>query len=70
MVGFKVTYYWKALQVNGFEYITLRDEHNQVVAYEKGPLLFVYNFSCKESYKDYQVPVRNEGTYRCILSVI
>ena len=57
------------LQTDGFEYITQRDERNQVIAYEKGSLLFVYNFSCTNSYSDYRVAVRNEGEYRCILSV-
>ena len=57
------------LQTDGFEYITQRDEHNQVIAYEKGSLLFVYNFSCTNSYSDYRVAVRNEGEYRCVLSV-
>ncbi|CBK25035.2 uncharacterized protein [Blastocystis hominis] len=58
-----------SLQVNGFEFITLRDQTKQVLAFEKGGLLFVFNFSYSNSYSDYQVPVRNPGSYRCILSV-
>ena len=46
------------------------DERNHIIAYEKGPLLFVINLNHSNSYEGYRVPVRNEGTYRCILSVI
>ena len=58
-----------ALQVDGFEYITLRDEGKQVIAFEKAGLLFVFNFHSNNSYSDYYIPVRNQGPYRCILSV-
>ena len=57
------------IQVNGFEYITLCDERNHIIAYEKGSLLFVFNLNRSSSYEGYRVPVRNEGVYRCILSV-
>ena len=61
---------WRiALQVDGFEYITLRDEGKQVIAFEKAGLLFVFNFHSRNSYSDYYIPVRNQGPYRCILSV-
>lgn len=58
------------LQTNGFEYITLKDKQNQVIAFEKSNLLFVFNFNCSNSFTDYHVPVRNEGIYRCILTVL
>ncbi len=58
------------MQVCSYEYVTLRDEGNQVLAFEKGDILFVFNFSCVHSYSDYRVPVRNFGSYRCVLSVM
>ena len=65
----RINEYYIDIQTNGFEYITLKDEQNQIIAFEKSNLLFVFNFNCHTSFSDYHVPVRNEGNYRCILSV-
>ena len=49
--------------------VSLVDVKNQIVAVEKGELLFVFSFNYQRSFPDYRVPVKTECCYRCILSV-
>lgn len=40
---------------------------DRVVAFERGDLLFVFNFSGTSSYTDYRVGVEWPGKYKCVL---
>ena len=44
--------------------------HNddKVIIYEKGNIVFAFNFSPTQSFEDYFVPVASEGTYEVVLS--
>ena len=44
--------------------------HNddKVIIYEKGNIVFAFNFSPMQSFEDYFVPVASEGTYEVVLS--
>ncbi|KAK8798732.1 hypothetical protein WA158_007816 [Blastocystis sp. Blastoise] len=50
------------------EYIYIQDTESQIIAYEKGPLLFIYNLHPHLSQTDYQFTVHLPGKYKCILS--
>ena len=41
---------------------------NHTLAYERGGLLFVYNFHPTQSFTDYMIPVSEPGDYRPVLS--
>lgn len=49
-------------------YISLKNESDKVVVYERAGLVFVYNFHPSESFVDYRIGVEVEGTYRVVLS--
>ncbi|KAE8220591.1 hypothetical protein CF319_g5905 [Tilletia indica] len=44
-------------------YISLKNESDRVVAFERGNLLFVFNFHATSSYTDYRIGVEAPGTY-------
>ncbi len=44
------------------------DEYKQVLCYERGGLVFVFNFSPTESYEGYFVPTPRAGRYRVMMS--
>lgn len=49
-------------------YISLKHEGDKVIVFERGGLLFVFNFHHTESFSDYRIGVDTAGTYRVILS--
>jgi 1,4-alpha-glucan branching enzyme len=49
-------------------YVSLKNEVDKVVVYERAGLLFVFNFHPTESFTDYRVGVDDAGKYEIILS--
>ena len=49
-------------------YITLKHEEDKVIAFEKGELLWVFNFHTQKSFENYPIGVEWEGKYKVILS--
>lgn len=49
-------------------YISLKNESDKVVVFERAGLLFVFNFHPSESFTDYRVGVEEAGTYRIVLN--
>lgn len=48
-------------------YISLKNETDKVVVFERAGLLFVFNFHPTQSFADYRVGVEVAGTYRIVL---
>ena len=48
-------------------WLLLADENNKTVVYERGNLIFVFNFG-PHSIPDYEIPVRQTGDYQIILT--
>ncbi|KAA1075353.1 alpha-1,4-glucan branching enzyme [Puccinia graminis f. sp. tritici] len=46
----------------------LRTNADRVVAFERGKLLFIFNFHPTQSYTDYRIGVEWEGKYQVVLS--
>lgn len=44
--------------IKGHQYVITTDEEKKLIIYEKGDLVYIYNFHTNDSYEDYQV-----GTY-------
>lgn len=49
-------------------YVSLKNEEDKVVVYERAGLLFVFNFHPAKSFTDYRVGVDVAGEYRIVLS--
>ncbi|KIL70248.1 glycoside hydrolase family 13 protein [Amanita muscaria Koide BX008] len=49
-------------------YVSLKNEADKVVVYERAGLLFVFNFHPSSSFTDYRVGVEEAGKYRIVLS--
>ncbi|KAL6236661.1 1,4-alpha-glucan-branching enzyme [Aspergillus navahoensis] len=48
-------------------YISLKHEGDKVLVFERGGLLWIFNFHPTESFTDYRVGVEQAGTYRIVL---
>lgn len=48
-------------------YISLKHESDRVVAFERGTLLFIFNFHATNSYTDYRIGVEWPGEYKVVL---
>lgn len=48
-------------------YISLKNEQDKVLVFERAGLLWVFNFHPTKSYSDYRVGVEEAGTYRIVL---
>jgi len=59
-------YRW--LEGNDPGYVSLKNETDKVIVYERCGLLFIYNFHPTKSYTDYRVGVEVPGQYRVALS--
>ena len=46
------------------QYISRKHEEDKVIVFEKGDLVFVFNFHCNNSYFDYRVGCRRPGVYK------
>lgn len=44
------------------------DQDNKILAYRKGGLIFVFSFNPDRSFREYFLPVENQGRYRLIFS--
>lgn len=49
-------------------YISLKNEGDKVIVFERNGLLFVFNFHHSNSYADYKVGVDTPGTYQVVLN--
>ncbi|KAF9029766.1 glycoside hydrolase family 13 protein [Panaeolus papilionaceus] len=49
-------------------YVSLKNESDKVLVFERAGLLFVFNFHPTQSYTDYRVGVEEAGEYRIVLS--
>lgn len=49
-------------------YVSLRNETDKVVVFERAGLLWIFNFHPSSSFSDYRVGVEKEGTYRIVIS--
>lgn len=59
-----IKYHWfKATH----QYVSLKHESDKVVVYEKGSLLFVFNFHHSNSYTDYRIGAEFAGVYKIVL---
>jgi len=48
-------------------YISLKNESDKVLVFERAGLLFIFNFNSSKSFTDYRVGVDVAGTYRIVL---
>jgi len=48
-------------------YISLKHEGDKVVVFERGGLVFVFNFHPTESFPDYRIGIEAAGTYKVVL---
>jgi 1,4-alpha-glucan branching enzyme len=49
-------------------YISLKNENDKVLVFERAGLLWIFNFNPTESFADYRVGVEQQGTYRVVLN--
>ena len=49
-------------------YISLKNESDKVIVFERAGLLFIFNFHPSSSFADYRVGVEEAGTYRIVLN--
>jgi len=49
-------------------YISLKHEGDKVIVFERGGVVFVFNFHPTSSYTDYRIGIQQEGTYRTVLN--
>ncbi|CAN6238294.1 unnamed protein product [Urochloa humidicola] len=49
------------------QFISRKHEEDKVIVFEKGDLVFVFNFHCNNSYFDYRVGCRRSGVYKVVL---
>jgi len=48
--------------------VSLKNESDKVIVYERAGLLFIFNFHPTKSFTDYRVGVEEAGEYRIVLS--
>lgn len=49
-------------------YISLKNETDKVIVFERAGLLWIFNFHPTDSFTDYRVGVEQEGTYKTVLN--
>ncbi|TVY47288.1 1,4-alpha-glucan-branching enzyme [Lachnellula occidentalis] len=49
-------------------YVSLKNESDKVIVFERAGLLWIFNFHPTKSYADYRVGVEQAGTYRVVLN--
>jgi 1,4-alpha-glucan branching enzyme len=49
-------------------YISLKNESDKVIVFERAGLIWAFNFHPTKSYADYRIGVEQEGTYRVVLN--
>jgi len=53
---------------HGHNYISRKDEGDKMIVFEKGDLVFVFNFHPYHSYADYRVGCNEGGKFLCVMS--
>jgi 1,4-alpha-glucan branching enzyme len=53
---------------SGSTYITLKHEGDKIIAFERGNLLFVFNFHTTKSFDNYSIGIEQPGCYKVVLS--
>lgn len=48
-------------------YISLKNENDKVLVFERGGLLWIFNFHPTQSYSDYRIGVEEAGVYRIVI---
>ena len=48
-------------------YVSLKHEGDKVIAFERGGLLFIFNFHAKCSFENYRIGVQEAGCYTILL---
>jgi len=59
---------YKWLSGNDSGYVSWKHEDDKVIAFERGGVLFVFNFHPHKSFSDYKIGVEAAGTYKIILN--
>lgn len=49
-------------------YVSLKNEVDKVIVFERAGLLFIFNFHPNQSFTDYRVGVEEAGEYKIVLS--
>jgi 1,4-alpha-glucan branching enzyme len=49
-------------------YVSLKHEGDKVISFERGGLLFIFNFHPHQSYENYRIAVERPGCYRIALN--
>ncbi|KAH7149747.1 glycoside hydrolase superfamily [Dactylonectria estremocensis] len=49
-------------------YISLKNESDKVIVFERAGLVFIFNFNPTESFGDYRIGIDTAGTYRVVLN--
>eukprot|EP00834_Sanchytrium_tribonematis_P005866 NODE_386_length_8322_cov_0.935547.p8 type:complete len:113 gc:universal NODE_386_length_8322_cov_0.935547:2199-2537(+) len=49
-------------------WVSLKHQSDMVIAFERGGLLFIFNFNATKSFTDYRIGVDTPGTYKCVLN--
>jgi 1,4-alpha-glucan branching enzyme len=49
-------------------YISLKNESDKVVVFERGNLIWIFKFNPTQSFADYRIGIEQEGTYRVVLN--
>lgn len=49
-------------------YVSLKNEQDKVIVFERAGLLWIFNFHPSQSFTDYRVGVETPGTYRIVLN--
>jgi 1,4-alpha-glucan branching enzyme len=48
--------------------VSRKHQDDKVIVFERGPLLWLFNFHTHKSYTDYRAGVNTAGTYRVVLN--
>lgn len=49
-------------------YVSLKNEDDKVIVFERNELLFIFNFNPRESFQDYRVGIEAPGKYKIVLN--
>eukprot|EP01091_Cochliopodium_minus_P010012 TRINITY_DN2597_c0_g1_i1.p1 TRINITY_DN2597_c0_g1~~TRINITY_DN2597_c0_g1_i1.p1 ORF type:complete len:683 (+),score=176.67 TRINITY_DN2597_c0_g1_i1:1-2049(+) len=57
-------YRW--LKNENYAYVSVKNENDKIIAFEKSDLLFIFNFNPTQSFTEYQIPLKNSGKYKIV----
>jgi len=49
-------------------YISLKNESDKIIVFERAGLVFIFNFHPTESFSDYRIGIENAGSYKIVLN--